>query len=85
MFLLHPFQASYDREKSNHNDFSAPIPNILYLVWPLLLEFGLDWNYAWLHLPDRNLLEYTIKEFYAQIESAADNLERASTTACMSE
>ena len=38
---------------------------------------GLDWNYAWLHLPDRNLLEYTIKEFYAQIESAADNLERA--------
>ncbi len=38
---------------------------------------GLDWNYAWLHLPDRDLLEYTIKEFYAQILSSADNLEKA--------
>lgn len=38
---------------------------------------GLDWHYAWLHLPDMELLEYTIKEFYAQIDSAADNLERA--------
>lgn len=38
---------------------------------------GLDWQYAWLHLPDLNLLEYTVKEFYAQIGSAADKLEQA--------
>ncbi len=38
---------------------------------------GLDWDYAWLHLPDMELLEYTVKEFYAQIDTAADNLERA--------
>lgn len=38
---------------------------------------GLDWNYAWLHLPDRELLEYTVKEFYDQIDTAADCLEQA--------
>lgn len=37
---------------------------------------GIDWNYAWLHLPDRELLAYTVKEFYEQIEPAADALER---------
>ncbi len=38
---------------------------------------GLDWQYAWLHLPDMELLTYTVKEFYAQIEPAAKTLERA--------
>lgn len=38
---------------------------------------GLDWDYAWQHLPDQELLEYTVKEFYAQIDSAADQLEHA--------
>ena len=38
---------------------------------------GLDWNYAWLHLPDMDLLEYTVREFYGQIDSAADSLEQA--------
>lgn len=37
---------------------------------------GLDWQYARLHLPDRKLLEYTVKEFYGQIDSAADRLEQ---------
>lgn len=37
---------------------------------------GLDWQYAWMHLPDMELLEFTVKEFYAQIESAADLLEQ---------
>ena len=36
---------------------------------------GLDWQYAWLHLPDMELLAFTIKEFYAQIDSSADHLE----------
>lgn len=38
---------------------------------------GLDWLYPWVHLPDIELLEFTIKEFYAQIDFAGDNLERA--------
>ena len=38
---------------------------------------GLDWQYAWLHLPDMELLEYTVKEFYEQIDSAANHLEEA--------
>lgn len=38
---------------------------------------GLDWNYAWLHLPDMELLEYTVREFYGQIDSAAGRLEEA--------
>lgn len=38
---------------------------------------GLDWHYAWLHLPDMELLKYTVKEFYAQIDFAAENLEQA--------
>ncbi|MCI8483581.1 MAG: response regulator [Lachnospiraceae bacterium] len=38
---------------------------------------GLDWQYAWMHLPDMELLEYTVKEFYAQIDSAAEHLEEA--------
>ena len=38
---------------------------------------GLDWNYAWLHLPDMELLAYTVKEFYDQIDPAAESLERA--------
>lgn len=38
---------------------------------------GLDWHYAWIHLPDKELLTYTVKEFYAQIDSAADSLEQA--------
>lgn len=38
---------------------------------------GLDWQYAWMHLPDMELLEYTVKEFYAQIDFAAEHLEQA--------
>lgn len=37
---------------------------------------GIDWNYAWLHLPDMELLKYTVKEFYSQIVPAADKLEQ---------
>ena len=38
---------------------------------------GLDWNYAWLHLPDMELLALTVKAFYDQIDTAADCLEQA--------
>ncbi|MEY8321667.1 response regulator [Lachnospiraceae bacterium 46-61] len=42
----------------------------------LPLVDGLDWQYAWIHLPDEKLLKYTVNEFYAQIDSAADHLEQ---------
>ncbi len=38
---------------------------------------GLDWQYAWMHLLDEELLAITVKEFYAQIDSAADKLEQS--------
>ncbi|KAI4451096.1 Sensor histidine kinase RcsC [Eubacterium plexicaudatum ASF492] len=38
---------------------------------------GVDWQYAWMHLPDPELLEYTVKEFYVQISSAADKLQQS--------
>lgn len=38
---------------------------------------GIDWDYAWLHLPDMGLLELTVNEFYDQIDAAADCLEQA--------
>ncbi len=43
----------------------------------LPLVEGLDWDYAWLHLPDMELLESTVKEFYAQLDTAAGRLEQA--------
>lgn len=43
----------------------------------LPLVDGIDWNYAWLHLPDMELITYTVKEFYDQIDAAADCLEQA--------
>lgn len=42
----------------------------------LPLVEGLDWDYAWLHLPNQELLQNTVKEFYAQIDSAAKSLEQ---------
>ncbi len=36
---------------------------------------GLDWQYAWMHLPDMELLAYTVREFYGQIDHSADRLE----------
>lgn len=38
---------------------------------------GLDWQYAWLHLADMGLLEYTVKEFHSQIDMAAARLEQS--------
>lgn len=37
---------------------------------------GLDWQYARMHLPDMELLGYTVREFYSQIDFSADRLER---------
>ncbi|MBE6909439.1 MAG: response regulator [Ruminococcaceae bacterium] len=37
---------------------------------------GLDWSYAWLHLPERELLESTVREFRDVIGIQADKLDR---------
>lgn len=56
---------------------SAKAPAAEFQLEELPVVEGLDWNYAWLHLPDPELLAYTVREFYEQIEPAADALERA--------
>lgn len=55
----------------------AALPQTDKLLDDLPQVDGLDWQYAWLHLPDMELLASTVKEFYAQIFSAADRLEDA--------
>ncbi|MCM1264398.1 MAG: response regulator [Butyrivibrio sp.] len=35
---------------------------------------GLDWNYAWLHLSEMELLQTTVEDFYKQIPTAAKKL-----------
>ncbi len=37
---------------------------------------GVDWNFAWLHLPDMELLESSVKDFYDGIRIQADKLDR---------
>ncbi len=37
---------------------------------------GLDWNYGFLHFPDRELLVYLVEEFSKSIDTEADTLER---------
>lgn len=56
---------------------SAKAPAAEFQLEELPVVEGLDWNYAWLHLPDPELLAYTVREFYEQIEPAAVALERA--------
>lgn len=36
---------------------------------------GIDWNYAWLHLPEIGLLESTVKEFHDVLDLQADKLD----------
>ncbi len=55
------------RQQDNPSDFLETLPDI----------DGLDWQYAWMHLPDPELLAFTVKEFYGQIDFAADNLAKA--------
>ncbi len=55
------------RQTGNADEFLEELPQV----------DGVDWQYAWLHLPDQELLEYTVKEFYDQIDSAANHLQQA--------
>ncbi len=37
---------------------------------------GLDWHYAWMHMPERELLESTVREFREVLPLQADKLDR---------
>ena len=54
-------------QSAEDNDFLDSLPQI----------DGIDWQYAWLHLPDQELLAYTLKEFYAQLDSSSDHLSES--------
>ena len=56
---------------------AQPIGTPEHLLEELPMVDGLDWQYAWLHLPELELLEYTVKEFYEQLDSSAEHLEQA--------
>ncbi|MCR5651854.1 MAG: response regulator [Lachnospiraceae bacterium] len=49
---------------------SNPVPDDLPFV------DGLDWSYAWLHLPDRDMLRDGIESFYDVIGLQAERLEK---------
>ncbi|MBO4915433.1 MAG: response regulator [Oscillospiraceae bacterium] len=65
--MLKPFE---HREGDAETAAAAAVPEDLPSV------DGLDWNYAWMHLPERELLETTIREFRDVIPLQADKLDR---------
>lgn len=67
--------ASCEGESSSVLQAGTGMPD--HLLEELPMVDGLDWQYAWLHLPDLELLEYTVKEFYEQLDSSAEHLEQA--------
>ncbi len=69
------YEKGYRKSVHTPSQSTLEIPPDIYEKLPL--TDGLDWQYAWMHLPDLDLLEFTIKEFYAQIDSAAQLLEQA--------
>ena len=69
------YEKGYRKSVHTPSQSTLEIPPDIYEKLPQ--TDGLDWQYAWMHLPDMDLLEFTIKEFYAQIDSAAQLLEQA--------
>ncbi|MBE7004446.1 MAG: response regulator [Ruminococcaceae bacterium] len=65
--LLKPFEASRGTETQSA---ASAMPEDLPTV------DGLDWAYAWLHLPDRELLESTVRDFRETLALHADKLDR---------
>lgn len=55
------------RERKNYN--GAPVDE-------LPVVDGLDWNFAWLHLPEEELLSSAIKEYYSILALHADKLQK---------
>ncbi|MCR5304234.1 MAG: response regulator [Lachnospiraceae bacterium] len=68
--LIRPMTAE-EREKigTGGNRSANPMPSDLPDVE------GLDWNYAWLHLPDTDMLRDAAESFYEVIDLQADRLD----------
>ncbi len=64
--LLRPYEAAANDSRAAANATPEDLPSV----------DGLDWAYAWLHLPERELLEGTVREFRETLAPQADKLER---------
>ncbi len=65
--LIQPL--SEDDERSKASSAGSGVPDDLPSVE------GLDWSFAWLHLPDIELLSSSLKEFYDVLALQADKLQ----------
>ena len=63
--LLKPFEAASAGTESAGGAMPDDLPTV----------DGLDWGYAWLHLPERELLESTLREFRDVLELQAEKLD----------
>jgi len=61
----------YERQESEQGALAASAPPD-----DLPTVDGLDWTYAWLHLPERELLESTVRDFRDVLSLQADKLGR---------
>ncbi len=69
--LLKPFEPAEGAEApSARESAGGSLPEDLPTV------DGLDWNYAWLHLPERELLASTVRDFRETALLQADKLDR---------
>jgi CheY-like chemotaxis protein len=65
--MIHPL--SEEDEKARNAGTASSVPDDLPSVE------GLDWSFAWLHLPDMELLRSSLKEFYEVLLLHADKLQ----------
>jgi len=65
--MIHPLSGENETARSQGQGSSVPddLPSVE----------GLDWSYAWLHLPDLELLTSSLKEFYEVLMLNADKLQ----------
>ena len=69
--MLHPMteeekqQLLASGQKNNNNPVPEDLPDVE----------GLDWNYAWLHLPNRDMLRDAVDAFYEILPLQADRLQ----------
>ncbi len=64
--LLKPYEAKAGEAKAPVNAMPEDLPSV----------DGLDWSYAWLHLPERELLISTVREFRETLPLQADKLDK---------
>ena len=69
--MIHPLtEEEKEKIREEKKDTSNPVPEDLPDVE------GLDWNYAWIHLSNRDLLRNGVESFYDVIGIQADRLQK---------